>query len=147
MSLIRRRRRLQRRVLLQNTPDTRATRFAPGDVNPRGWRFQNRFQSPATPRTNLVINRELNPFYVGFNRDLKQVQLSRRLDKVRLSEPVKKPLTTIRLDGKIITDLPSNHPVCVSRRNRRAVLFATGKSGKSGQRPRRHSGEILRCEK
>ncbi len=47
--------------------------------------------------------------------------------------------------GRIQVDLPRQHPVCVQRRERREVLFAKGKSGKGGQKPRR-PGIIIRCE-
>lgn len=89
----------------------------------------------------MVIQREFNPFYLGFNRDVRQLQ-----NHKTYKEPVKTPLTTIRLDGKIITDLPKNHPICVLRRQRRELMFATGKAGSVGQRRRRKSGVILRCE-
>lgn len=92
-----------------------------------------------------MIQREFNPFYAGLNRDVRHFQTYIDYSKLQNREPIKKPLSSIALDGTIITDLPRNHPICVQRRERRELIFATGKAGKVGQR-RRKSGEILRCE-
>lgn len=140
---LRSRKRRQNRVHI-STPATRTTRLVL-ERPARGLRLFNRVQSPAMPRTTTVIQSEFNPFYAGFNRDVRHLLAHREYRKLEKSEPVKKPLSSIALDGTIITDLPRNHPICVLRRERRELMFATGKAGVFGQR-RRKSGEILRCE-
>lgn len=43
--------------------------------------------------------------------------------------------------------LPSDHPICKERSERREVLFAKHKAGKGGQRPPRMPQLTIRCEK
>lgn len=143
---LRRRIRRQNRALSTNAPATRPTTLGLDVLRRRGLRNIHLFQRPATPRTNTVIQHEFNPFYAGLNRDVRHLEFVREQRKLSSKEPVKKPLSTIKLDGTIITDLPRNHPICVARAQRRELMFVTGKAGKVGQRPRSKSKEILRCD-
>ena len=144
---LRRRIRRQNRALLTNAPATRPTRLGLDVLRRRGLRNFHLFRRPATPRTNMVIQREFKPFYMGFNRDVRHLEFIREQRKLMSKEPlIKKPLSTVTLDGTIITDLPRNHPICIARAERRELMFATGKAGKGGQRPRRRLKEILRCD-
>ncbi len=47
--------------------------------------------------------------------------------------------------GTMQVDLPHEHPICVQRRERRALMFATGKSGKGGQKTPRQPKLLVRC--
>lgn len=142
---LRQRKRRQNRVEKRQPPATRLTRFNL-ETPSRGLRNIDLVRRPATPRTTTVIQNEFNPFYAALNRDVRHYLDVKKREKMAQREPVKKALHTLALDGKIITDLPRNHPICVLRRERRELMFATGKAGKGGQRPRRSSGQILRCE-
>lgn len=142
---LRQRKRRQNRADLKNAPATRTVTPVLGRTV-RGLRLFDLVQRPAMPRTTTVIEQPFNPFYLGFNRDLKHYEDVKSYEqKFQKKEPVKKPLTSLSLDGRIITDLPKNHPICVARRERRELMFATRKAGKVGQRVRRKSVQILRC--
>lgn len=61
---------------------------------------------------------------------------------------IRKPIYNLQLDGTVRVDLPPEHPICRKREERRELMFATGKAGKGGQRPRRDNNDIkVRCEK
>lgn len=161
LSRLRRRNRLERQSL--------ATREPSGSLGLRGLRFSNlrlshlrerkRFEKITNffpdPKEDFVdtlvnrYNRNNNLDILGLARDVKNTQdvLEQRKIRARVSREKRKPLNVIQLNGKVRVDLPPEHPICVARHERREVLFALGKSGKGGQRPRRNDNNItLRCK-
>lgn len=157
MSLLRRKRR-QNRLRPELSPATRETRFSLAPVSPvRGLRFEyneNRGlrlsaqRERKRPRT--IIELPDNPARIDFNRDVRQAVVIHEYNKIRQaqSKNARKPLYMIQPDRTIKVDLPPEHPICIRREERRAVMFAQGKAGKGGQRPRRDNNDIkVRCEK
>lgn len=99
-------------------------------------------------RTIIEDPYEIRP-ELSLNRDIRQVQMIHEDNKVRsrVSVEHRKPLSIIQLNGQVRVDLPPEHPICRERSERRAMMFATGKAGKGGQRPRRDTNNIkLRCK-
>lgn len=61
---------------------------------------------------------------------------------------IRKPVYNLQLDGSVKVDLPPEHPICRKREERRQIMFATGKAGKGGQKPRQNNNDIkIRCGK
>ena len=151
MSLLRRKRR-QNRLEIITKPATRETRFSLESVPVRGLRnifgrkfAEQRKSNRPTPLDNLLNRRTLR---LDINRDVRQIQELNRYNAIRArtAREFRKPLSTIMLDGTIRVDLPPEHPLCVARQVRRAVIFATDKAGKGGQRPREQEQIKLRCK-
>lgn len=81
--------------------------------------------------------------YDEYRRKYQQIMKNRLKPRV-----IRKPIYNLQLDGTVKVDLPPEHPICINREKRREVMFATGKTGKSGQKPRRDNNDIkVRCEK
>lgn len=157
LSRLRRRNRLERQSL--------ATREPSGSLGLRGLRFSNLRLSHLRERKRfekLNVYENIDPLsrynrenkvnnldILGLARDVKNTQdvLEQQKIRARVSREKRKPLNVIQLNGKVRVDLPPEHPICVARHERREVLFALGKSGKGGQRPRRNDNNItLRCK-
>lgn len=99
-------------------------------------------------RTIIEEPYEIRP-ELSLNRDIRQLQMIHEDNKVRsrVSVEHRKPLSIIQLNGQVRVDLPPEHPICRERSERRAMMFAIGKAGKTGQRPRRDNNNIkLRCK-
>lgn len=58
-----------------------------------------------------------------------------------------KNLKVMRTPVSKLVDLPPEHPICVQREQRKEILFAKGKAGKGGQKPRKIPDVIIRCER
>lgn len=161
LSRLRRRNRLERQ--------SRATRELSSSLGLRGLRFSNLGLSHLRERkrfekiTNFFpdskedfvdslverYNRNNRLDILGLARDVKNTQdfLEQAKIRARVSREKRKSLNTIQLNGKIRVDLPPEHPICIARHERREVLFALGKGGKGGQRPRRKDNNIkVRCK-
>lgn len=142
MSLIRRKRR-QNRIAKMQVPATRTARSVLAPVRSRGLR--NMFRSferrdkIRTTRTVLAAPAERRRLVPASLR-----RAARRANKAVLDNNHLGLISGPEF-GKIVVDLPRQHPVCVARRERREVMFAKRKAGKGGQRPRR-PGVIIRCE-
>lgn len=157
--------RLRRRIRLEK--QSLATRERSLSLEFRGLRFSNlglshlrerkRFEKRINffekpDKVEQVIdryNRNNKLDILGLARDVRNLQDIREQDKLRarFSRETRKPLNTIQLNGKIRVDLPPEHPICIARHERREVLFAQGKTGKGGQRPRRKDNNIkIRCK-
>lgn len=152
MSLLRRKRR-QNRLNKTISPATRETRFSLESVSSvRGLRNQRSLklgQQREDKRLHTIIESPFNPFTLDFNREVKQAEAIHKYDERRLKDSkfAFKPLTSIKLDGTVVADLPPEHPICIQRKVRREMLFALGKVGKGGQRQRRVNNNIqLRCK-
>lgn len=141
---LRRRKRRQNRIANKQVPATRTARSVLAPLRSRGLRnilrsFESRDEIRPT-RTVMaapVERRRLVP------ASLKRA--SNRASKAVLSDRNNIGLISGRVLGKIVVDLPRQHPVCVARRERREVMFAKRKAGRAGQRPRKPS-VIIRCE-
>lgn len=155
MSLLHRKRRQNRLERLASPATRKATTFL--DFQSRGLRteihsIRNLRLSPQRERKRFrtIIELPYNPARLDFNREVKQAQAIHEYDKRRVQDynsKTMKPLSTIKLDGSIKVDLPPEHPICVQRKVRRELLFATDKAGKGGQRMRREDNNIqLRCK-
>lgn len=140
---LRRRKRRQNRIAKMQVPATRTARSVLAPVRSRGLRNMLRsFERRDVIRTTRTVwaapaeRRRLVPASLrrAANRANKAV-----LDNNNLG------LISGPQLGKIVVDLPRQHPVCVARRERREVMFANRKAGKGGQRPRK-PGVIIRCE-
>lgn len=140
---LRRRKRRQNRIAKMQVPATRTARSVLAPVRSRGLRNMLRsFERRDVIRPTRTVwaapaeRRRLVPASLrrAANRANKAV-----LDNNHLG------LISGPQLGKIVVDLPRQHPVCVARRERREVMFAKRKAGKGGQRPRKPS-VIIRCE-
>lgn len=141
---LRRRKRRQNRIARQQVPATRTARPVLAPVRSRGLRnILRSFDSRDDIRPTRTVwaapaeRRRLVPASLrrAANRANKVVLDNNHLGLI--SGPVL---------GKIVVDLPRQHPVCVARRVRKQVMFAKRKAGKGGQKPRRPT-VIIRCEK
>lgn len=149
MSILRRKR-LQNRVESITTPATRESRHSLESVSVRGLRniFGRKFaEQRKSNRTIIEESYEIRPD-ISLNRDIRQLQFIHEQNKIRqrVSRERRKPLSVIQLNGKIRVDLPPEHPICIRRKERRAIIFAYGKAGRSGQRPRQQEQIKLRCK-
>lgn len=134
---LRNRKRRQNRAEKKLAPATRLTRFnletpSRGLRNPEPVRRRD-ITLPTTGVTPGFVDRQRRVAYAQHElRQRTQDMLNNRL------HPQPEP-------AKIEVDLPRQHPICVQRRERRELLFATGRAGKGGQRPRKRD-TIIRCE-
>lgn len=141
---LRRRKRRQNRIAKMQVPATRTARTVLAPVRSRGLRnilrsFESRDEIRPT-RTVMAAPAE--------RRRLVSASLRRaanRANKAVLDNNNLGLISGPKL-GKIVVDLPRQHPVCVARRERRQVMFAKRKAGKVGQKPRMPT-VIIRCEK
>ncbi len=150
MSRLRRIRR-KNRVNTLMTPATRELRHSLDTSQVRGLRLLNRNLKLGRNREDKRLRIELpnNELRLDFNRDIKHLKFIHDYNKVRsqYSRQAVKPVATIQPDMSVKVDLPPEHPICVKRQERRELLFATGRAGKGGQRPRRQNNDIkLRCK-
>ena len=150
MSRLRRIRR-KNRVNTLMTPATRELRYSLDTSQVRGLRLLNRNLKLGRNREDKRLRIELpnNELRLDFNRDIKHLKFIHDYNKVRsqYSRQAVKPVATIQPDMSVKVDLPPEHPICVKRQERRELLFATGRAGKGGQRPRRQNNDIkLRCK-
>lgn len=168
MSLLRRKRR-QNRLNEQLSPATRDARTSlefefPEFPTTRGLRTYRMFPG----LRHLLQRKTKSPDVIVGNspkiteRELKRFERNVLYDEYRkryldvmsnkLSPRVyRKPLNQISLknyvDKTVTVDLPPEHPICRQREERREILFATGKTGKGGQKPRQQDNNIkLRCK-
>lgn len=149
MSVIRRKR-LQNRMELKTIPATRESRYSLESVPVRGLRnIFGRKLAEQRKRNRTIIEEpyEIRPD-ISLNRDIRQLKFIHEQNKIRqrVSRDHRKPLSVIQLNGKIRVDLPPEHPICIRREERRAMMFASGKAGRSGQRPRQQEQIKLRCK-
>lgn len=86
-------------------------------------------------------------------KDTRNIESLRRrniLNKIirRDSEPKLKLLEKAKYVNlrEMTYDLPKEHPICQKRKERKEVLFATGKAGKSGQKPMKKPLLNIRCK-
>lgn len=145
-----RRKRIQNRMELRTIPATRESRNSLETVSVQGWRniFGRKLaEQRKSNRTIIEEPYEIRPS-LSLNRDVRQVEFINNQNKIRqrVSHEFRKPLSVIQLNGKIRVDLPPEHPICIQRQMRRAAIFATGKAGRSGQRPRQQEQIRLRCK-
>ena len=138
---LRRRKRRQNRIAKMQVPATRTARTVLAPVRSRGLRnmlqsFESRHEIRTT-RTEMAAP--------AVRRRLVSQRAARRANNAVLSDRNNFGLISGPVLGKIVVDLPRHHPVCVARRERRQVIFAKRKAGKSGQKPRKPS-VIIRCE-
>ena len=141
---LRRRKRRQNRIAKMQVPATRTARTVLAPVRSRGLRnifrsFESRDEIRPT-RTVMAAPAERRRLVPASLR-----RASNRANKAVLSDRNNIGLISGPVLGKIVVDLPRHHPVCVARRERRQVMFAKRKAGKSGQKPRKPS-VIIRCE-
>ena len=152
MSLLRRKRR-QNRIELRTIPAIREARPSLETPSVRDWRniFGRKLaEQRKRNRSELLESLDnMETLRFDINRDVRQVQRIYEQNRIRarISRETRKPLNVIQLNGQIRVDLPPEHPLCISRQTRREVMFATGKSGRGGQRPRKQENIILRCLK
>lgn len=149
MSILRRKR-LQNRMELKTIPATRESRYSLESVPVRGLRnIFGRKLAEQRKRNRTIIEQpyEIRPD-ISLNRDIRQLKFIHEQNKIRLrvSREHRKPLSVIQLNGKIRVDLPPEHPICIRRKERRAMMFVSGKAGRSGQRPRQQEQIKLRCK-
>ena len=140
---LRRRKRRQNRIAKMQVPATRVARSTLAPIRSRGLRnilrsFESRDEIRPT-RTVMTAPAERRRLVPASLR-----RAARRANKAVLDNNHLGLISGPQL-GKIVVDLPRQHPVCVARRERRQVMFARRKAGKGGQRPRRPS-VIIRCE-
>lgn len=149
MSILRRKR-IQKRMELTTIPATRESRHSLESVSVQGLRniFGRRLaEQRKSNRTVIEEPYEIRP-ELSMKRDIRQLQFIHEQNQIRqrTSKEFRKPLHVIQLNGKIRVDLPPEHPICIRRQERRAVMFATGKAGRKGQRPRQQEQIKLRCK-
>lgn len=139
----RRRIRRQNRVDELTTPATRTARSVLVDLSPRGLRSvfgpSRREQIRPTRPVQVPVPAERMRRINMARRDIKRANQLAVQDKNNIG------LISVAEPAKIQVDLPRQHPVCVQRRERRELLFAKGKAGKGGQKPRK-PGVIIRCD-
>lgn len=153
MSRLRRIRR-KNRVTALLTPATREVRPSLDNSQVRGLRLLHRRnlkldRNREVKRLHIVIPDKKNELRLDLNRDIRHMKFIHDYKKVRsqYSKQAVKPIATIQPDMSVKVDLPPEHPICVQRQERRELLFATGRAGKGGQRPRRKNNDIkLRCK-
>lgn len=152
MSRLRRIRR-KNRVTALMTPATREVRPSLVNSQVRGLRLFSRNlklgRNREDKRLRIVVPDKNNELRLDLNRDIKHLKFIHDYNKVRsqYSKQAVKPVATIQPDMSVKVDLPPEHPICVKRQERRELLFATGRAGKGGQRPRRQNNDIkLRCK-
>lgn len=86
-------------------------------------------------------------------KDVRNLELLHRrniLNRIlrRNSDTKLKTLDKIRYVNlrEMTYDLPKEHPICQKRKERKEVMFATGKAGKGGQKPMKKPLLNIRCK-
>lgn len=94
--------------------------------------------------TDYEIRRfERNMIFDEYRRRYQQVMSNQLKPRI-----IRKPVYNLQMDGSVKVDLPPEHPICRKREERRQIMFATGKAGKGGQKPRQNNNDIkIRCGK
>lgn len=145
MSLLRRKRRQNRNYAIEFP----ATRNARSFLVPRERGLRK-------PLANTLLRlRNIEPkSNVETIQPAERLRLNTRKQRLRsvnranqlVADTHKTGLISIGDYGKIQVDLPSNHPVCVKRRERREIIFAKNKAGKGGQKKPKKPELTIRCE-
>lgn len=147
MSLLRRKRR-QNRIELRTIPATREARSSLATPTVQGWRNIFGRKLAEQRKSNRLEDLSL-PNFQRLKR-LDNLPQVRRFKEIMSQGPkplrIRKPVSTIQLNGVVRVDLPPEHPICIKREQRREMMFATGKAGKGGQRPRKQQNIQLRCK-
>ncbi|QXN75016.1 hypothetical protein [Microvirus mar6] len=153
MSRRRRQRRILNRLNKQESPATRVTRLTLSDTLERRLRssfgnlmdkLHNRREVQDMRNTIQPAERLRRPLIL---RDRARQAAVRRANRLVVHDN-KIGLISSGEFGNIRVDLPSDHPVCVRRRERREVMFATKKTGKGAGKQRKPKMPILdvRCK-
>lgn len=93
---------------------------------------------PDNPRRKDTRNLELHR-----RRNILLNRILRRNSEPKLNLAEKVRYVNLR---EMTYDLPKEHPICQKRKERKEVMFATGKAGKGGQKPLRKPILNIRCK-